>query len=660
MIATVLLGVCLAAAGPDGPPKPEDAHKLSRREVLAGSGGDAQRRRAPEDEAAGTMAGRPEHPGPAPKAGPEDVAARGLLGLVRYGDEWLKPDAVTARVRADADQATALDEYHARRNRTRDMSGAQMELADWCEYRGLKAEAIAHLTAVTLLDPNRSSAWKRLGYRTFHGKWMSEAQYVAEKAEAEEQKAADRYWEAHLATLAKGLDGPDPERAPLESVLAAVTSPRAVPAIWRTFAKGKPKRLGLAVRLLGQIDSPESSRCLIELITPDRRAEAIEDSEREVRLLNQIFASEALRQTEAQLAAERQASVSEQALTILRHRDPRDFLGVLIDSLQAPVTVSLQRGWDRVSGSTLQVESETLHLRRTYYTAAGVGAPGKGRRGSVVGPNINRDYQQALDYQASVDRKNRKVSDALRELTGQGIDDPDPVRAREAWRAWWADEQGYPYSPGAPPRKRTVNQVRIVPIFPHGHSCFAAGTPVRTLLGIRPIESIQVGDQVLAQDVTTGALSFEPVVALHHNPPKPTLRIDLGDEAFVATPIHRFWKVGQGWAMARELKPGDTIRRLGGTAQVVSVSEEKVQPVFNLDVALSRSFFVGASGALVHDNSLVDPVLRPFDAPRPPAPAEGPLGVGNQSRMGPDRSGGRSFLLRATPLQPSEQPCPGA
>lgn len=59
MIATVLLGVCLAAAGPDGPPKPEDAHKLSRREVLAGSGGDAQRRRAPEDEAAGTMAGRP-------------------------------------------------------------------------------------------------------------------------------------------------------------------------------------------------------------------------------------------------------------------------------------------------------------------------------------------------------------------------------------------------------------------------------------------------------------------------------------------------------------------------------------------------------------------------------------------------------------------------
>ena len=197
------------------------------------------------------------------------------------------------------------------------------------------------------------------------------------------------------------------------------------------------------------------------------------------------------------------------------------------------------------------------------------------------------------------------------------IDETDPARARDAWRAWWADEQGYSYNPSAPPRKRKATSV----VYVTTNSCFAAGTPVRTLLGPRPIESIQVGDQVLAQDVTTGALSFEPVLALHHNPPKPTLRIDLGGEVIVATPIHRFWKAGQGWAMARDLRPGDTIRRLGGTAQVVSVSEEKVQPVFNLDVAQCRSFFVGASGALVHDNSLVDPVLHPFDAPKAPADA---------------------------------------
>jgi hypothetical protein len=102
MIATVLLGVCLTTAGPDGPPKPEDAHELTRGEVLAGSGGDAQWRRAPEDESAGKMAGRPKQVDLAPKADPEDLNERGLLGLVRYRDEWLEPDAVAARVLADA------------------------------------------------------------------------------------------------------------------------------------------------------------------------------------------------------------------------------------------------------------------------------------------------------------------------------------------------------------------------------------------------------------------------------------------------------------------------------------------------------------------------------------------------------------------------------
>jgi len=163
MIATVLLGVCLAAVGPDGPPKLEHLRAFSRGEALSGSGAEARRRRAPEDEAAGKTGGRPEHLGLAPKADPDDVTARGLLGLVRYRDEWAEPDAVAARVRADTDQAAALDEYHARRDRTPDTSVAQMELADWCEHRGLKAEAIAHLTAVTLLNPNDSTAWRRLG-----------------------------------------------------------------------------------------------------------------------------------------------------------------------------------------------------------------------------------------------------------------------------------------------------------------------------------------------------------------------------------------------------------------------------------------------------------------------------------------------------------------
>ena len=103
-------------------------------------------------------------------------------------------------------------------------------------------------------------------------------------------------------------------------------------------------------------------------------------------------------------------------------------------------------------------------------------------------------------------------------------------------------------------------------------SCFAAGTQVRTLLGLRPIEKIEVGDQVLAQDPITGKLSFETVDAVHHNPPGKTLKIRLGSEEILPSIYHRFWCAGRGWVMARDLKPGDEVRTLGGRVRVDSVS----------------------------------------------------------------------------------------
>ena len=139
---------------------------------------------------------------------------------------------------------------------------------------------------------------------------------------------------------------------------------------------------------------------------------------------------------------------------------------------------------------------------------------------------------------------------------------------------------------------------------------------VRTVAGSRPIESLSAGDRVLVQDTTTGTLDYQPVVAVFHNPPNATLRVMLDREAVVVTGIHRIWKAGKGWTMARDLKEGDVVRTLGGVSTVTSVADDQAQPVFNLEVADGHSFFVGTSGALVHDNSLVEPTPLPFDSPR--------------------------------------------
>jgi hypothetical protein len=91
------------------------------------------------------------------------------------------------------------------------------------------------------------------------------------------------------------------------------------------------------------------------------------------------------------------------------------------------------------------------------------------------------------------------------------------------------------------------------------------------------------------------------------------LRLAIGGESIVATGIHRFWKAGKGWTMARELKPGDRLRMVGGTVEVESIVGDQTQPVYNLDVADARDFFVGAKRLLVHDFSFVQPVFEPFD-----------------------------------------------
>jgi hypothetical protein len=123
-----------------------------------------------------------------------------------------------------------------------------------------------------------------------------------------------------------------------------------------------------------------------------------------------------------------------------------------------------------------------------------------------------------------------------------------------------------------------------------------------------------VGDLVLSQDTVTGALSYQPIVGLHHNPPAETVRIRLKDETVVSTPVHRFWRAGRGWAMARDFKPGDFIRTVGGRAQVLEIKPDVVQPVFNVDVARNHSIFVGSQKLLVRDNSLPPSMHTAFDA----------------------------------------------
>jgi len=637
MLRLMILGMALLGAAPDPGPETEPAAadpaaaRATYRAAASAAGHDAaaQVKLALWCEARGMPAERIKHLALAVLADPGNAAARGLLGLVADSGKWRKPDAVAARVKADADLSAALAEYNARRDQAANSAESQWRLALWCEEKGLRAEATAHLAAVVRLDPRREAAWRRLGYRRQKdGRWATEDQLAAAHAGAEAQHKADRHWRPLLEKW-KGQLATREKRAEAEDHLAGVTDPRAVPAIWRAFTAGNEADLVRAVQLLGQVDAPRATQGLAMLAVAAPSAE-----------------------------------VRKVATETLRRRDPREFLGLLIGLIGKPMKYEVRPVNGPGSTGVLFVEGERYNVRRTYslplaatlprlfagqiaydnaLAAAMVGQATQERGGfdltmataqmlirearierqmAAVQASAAMAQQQMADdvaairaANAAIDADNGRVVAVLGAATGESLG-PD----REAWTAWWTDQQGYSYAPPRSEPRPTFTQPVAMnvtydrPMPPH-HSCFAAGTAVRTLEGPRPIESIRAGDRVLTQDPKTGALAYKPVLAPHHNPPAPTLKLDLGGEAVVATGIHRFWRVGKGWAMARELKPGDLVRTLGGAVRVGSVEPDQVQPVFNLEVADVPDFFVGTAGALAHDNSLVLPATAPFDAP---------------------------------------------
>jgi hypothetical protein len=543
-----------------------------------------------------------------------DSRAAGLRGLVNDHGRWVSPDEVLGRDREDARLSALLAEYNARRSDTPGTAEGQRALAQWCDRVGLEAEAIAHFTAVTRLEPDDAEARRRLGYRRHRGRWMTIAEVAAESSEADAQARADREWGPKIATWRRWLNEPE-HRAEAIRGLAGIRDPRAVPALRRSFGDRGSWEQAWAIRVLGHVDSARSSQVLAEL---------------------SVFGSDET----VRLAALRQ----------LVRRDPRTFVGMLINWLRDPIRYEVVPASGPIGVGTLRVEGESSIVERSY-TAAPSTNPGGPRTDQVtqLGSDgrpfrLNRlispaepvadDARRAIgDRQRedtrSIDRSNVSIelTNARVELALESVTGMDLGQSREAWAGWWTSELGYSYESPKPPAKPVVSEdVRVTytprpPVATFSpavgsarHSCFAAGTSVLSRTGPRPIEQLRVGDQVLTQDPTTGVLGFRPILAVFHNKPASTLRVTLRDETIVATPIHRFWRAGEGWTMARDLRPGDRVRLLGGLSEVVSIARDEVQPVFNLEVAGGHSFFVGKTRALVHDNSLVMPTTEPFDA----------------------------------------------
>jgi hypothetical protein len=650
MVCTVLMCCALLGAdrGGDAGSSSSVRTKLTVYEAArnnAGKSADAHVRLALWCEAHGLTGERVKHLSLAILYDPSNALARGLMGLVADRGKWGRPDAVGEKIQNDPARQSLIREYRDRRAKAARQPDAQLKLAAWCDQNGLKDQALAHYIETIKLDPARESAWRHLGYKKQGSRWVKPELAAIEKAEAEAQKRADKQWQPRLQRSRDSLESKDPSRrAKAQEELANVTDPRAVPMIWTVFVSQNEQSQLAAIQMLGQIDSPQATSALAVLAVfntrPNVRGRAASTLVRrdprdyvgrliglirkpfkyQVRPVNGPGSTGELfvegERFNVRRLYEFQPVTNQAVLDRLNSLsvpfDPFAAQNLVLASA-APGTTgtgpAFMNSSNQVSGSVYSLLYNAQAVWSQRNMQADIAIENIRQTSINLQQSLIADVQAVEAINAQINQINDLALPIIRSATGQKMGvDPD------AWKSWWSDQEGYVYQSDQPIYKPTYTE--IVSVQPPGSqscACFAAGTMVQTVEGPRSIETIQLGDRVLSQNTETGLLAFQPVVGVHHNKPAPTLRLAVGDESIVATGIHRFWKAGKGWAMARDLRAGDRLRSIGGRAPVRSIESGQSQPVFNLDVAVNRNFFVGTSGLLVHDFSVVQPVREPFD-----------------------------------------------
>ena len=134
--------------------------------------------------------------------------------------------------------------------------------------------------------------------------------------------------------------------------------------------------------------------------------------------------------------------------------------------------------------------------------------------------------------------------------------------------------------------------------------CFVAGTLVMTKQGLKAIEEIQVGDQVLSYNDNLEIFEYKDVVEVYNNETKELCHIHTENEKIVCTPNHSVLTT-EGWKNAGELTAKDFIKTSTGFAQVKSIEIEQLKEkinVYNLNVLGYHTYVVG-NGLLVAHNA---------------------------------------------------------
>jgi hypothetical protein len=463
-------------------------------------------------------------------------------------------------------------------------------LARWCQAHGLPEPARFHWTRLLYYQPQNADALKALGLIRYGDKLLTKEQLEVERKTERDARVALARWQPIFEKMKGDLDRGTPKAIEVARARLQEADLGAIPAfeaVLNQFAEtdGAP---GLTKEFIRHVLAR----------FPDREA------------------TEAL----SRLAKDHsQQAVRDAAIEALKPRDLLDFVPPLMGALQSPTDVEVMVAQEPegivVCSAKYFHKGVDVDDERTETFRYDAREEAESRNGTASAEARQAAWRRATLKKAeiettivaqnlAIDRSNERLLDILRQVTGL---DHGPA---PAWWRWWRDYNEL-LIPKNPVRATSFYNTELIRYDGSRRvtekDCFSRGTPVWTLGGLRPIETIKLGDPVLAQDPETGELAFKVVLGTSIRPASPMVRLRVGDEMITSTRGHRYWKEGHGWRMAKNLAAGDKLHSVDRSLSVDEVLATPDEPAWNLVVDGFNSYFVGRQAILVHDTGAPRP-----------------------------------------------------
>ncbi len=559
-------------------------------------------------------------------------------GYIQCRGQWLRADQYD-----QIGKDPRLTAYWKIRQDYDDTPDGQLKLAAWCGRHGLADQQRAHLTQVLNLDPNHRLAREQLGFRWMHGAWTHVDEIQEALRDTQRQRKTLRKWRPQVEPILALLKHKSPRRQEQgQQRLAAITDPEAIVALETLLSAESEWCASLVIAQLKKMPQREAALALARhaVISPwpeVRKEAALELRKRHLDTYVPALLSAMHTPVQTRIEVgrgfagrlvyrhsfyregqgERQLLIAETAYKRLAQPggDGEETLSRAVSSvrqnaIRAEVLTARENERaeqlnHRIAGA-LSIATEQLVLPSpeswwawwTHYNEL-----------RIDGDKPLRQLYARREIRVE-DRSQRKMSEEDREkLRQQQRERRQKFADKELKNSRW-----YWMPDGRRIRQKRLNSGQYLKQFMDSGgqistviqsfiSCFAAGTPVSTARGPRPIERIQVGDLVLSQDVESGELTYKPVLRTTVRPASRLLILNTSNDTLHTTGGHPFWVCGEGWKKARELRSGMLLHHVNGSTMVDSIEPGALKEAYNLVVADFQSYFVGHGKLLCHDTA---------------------------------------------------------